>query len=181
MTSPTLSSRLKPAQPRRLQLVMRDGLVIEGQVQIGEDQSLVLFLNSRRGGWMNLTRARRAKGDEYPGHMILQADHVVIASAPDQNVHVTGAAAAGTVERGVEIVLVGGKMLQGFLHAALQQRLSDIVAASQRFIGLSKATLLPEGRALGDIALHVTAIAFVRDLRPVTPATGEHVVPEGES
>lgn len=181
MTSTTLTGRLKPAQPRRLQFVMRDGIVIEGQVQIGEDQSLVLYLNSRRAGWMNLTRARRATGDEFPGHMILQADHVVMASAPDRNVQVAGAGAAGTVERGVEIVLVGGKMLQGFLHAAMQQRLSDVVAASQRFIGLTRATLLPEGRALGDLALHVSAIEFVRDLRPVTPAAGEPAVPEGES
>ncbi|MFI5310855.1 MAG: hypothetical protein ACHQQ3_06450 [Gemmatimonadales bacterium] len=180
MTSPTISSRLKPAQPRRLQLVMRDGAVVEGRVQIGEDQALVLFLNSRRGGWMNLTRAQRAKGDEYPGHMILQTDHVVLASAIDQNVQVAIAAGSGLVERGVEIVLVGGKMVQGFLYAAMQQRLSDVVAASGRFIGLASATLLPEARALGDIALHTGAIAFARDLRP--GMTAEHeVVTEGES
>ncbi len=180
MTSPTLAGRLKPAQPRRLQLVMRDGAVIEGQVQIGEDQSLVLFLNSRRNGWLNLTRAQRAKGDEYPGHMILQTDHVVIAAAVDRNVQVTGAASPGVVERGVEIALVGGKMLQGYLHAGMQQRLSDVVAASGRFVGLTKATLLPDGRALGDIALHSGAIAFARDLR--TGTAGEHeLVTEGES
>jgi hypothetical protein len=180
MTSPTLTGRLKPALPRRLQLVMRDGAVIEGQVQIGEDQSLVLFLNSRRGGWLNLTRAQRAKGDEYPGHMILQTDHVVIAAAVDRNVQVTLASSPGVVERGVEIALVGGKMLQGFLHAAMQQRLSDVVAASGRFVGLTKATLLPDGRALGDIALHSGAIEFARDLR--TGTSGEHeAVTEGES
>jgi hypothetical protein len=159
---------------------MRDGAVIEGQVQIGEDQSLVLFLNSRRNGWLNLTRAQRAKGDEYPGHMILQTDHVVIAAAVDRNVQVTGAASPGVVERGVEIALVGGKMLQGYLHAGMQQRLSDVVAASGRFVGLTKATLLPDGRALGDIALHSGAIAFARDLR--TGTAGEHeLVTEGES
>jgi hypothetical protein len=180
MTSPTLSGRLKPAQSRRLQLVMRDGTVIEGQVQLGEDLSLVLFLNSRRGGWLNLTRAQRAKGDEYPGHMILQTDHVVIAAAPDRNVQVTAAASPGVVERGVEIALVGGTMLSGYLHAAMQQRLSDVVAASGRFVGLTKATLLPDGRTLGDIALHSGAIEFARDPRSGT--TGEHdVVTEGES
>jgi hypothetical protein len=180
MTSPTLSGRLKPAQSRRLQLVMRDGTAIEGQVQIGEDLSLVLFLNSRRGGWLNLTRAQRAKGDEYPGHMILQTDHVVIAAASDRNVQVTAAASPGVVERGVEIALVGGKMLRGYLHAATQQRLSDVVAASGRFVGLTKATLLPDGRALGDIALHSGAIEFARDLRSDT--AGEHeTVTEGES
>jgi hypothetical protein len=112
--------------------------------------------------------------------MILQTDHVVIAAAVDRNVQVTGAASPGVVERGVEIALVGGKMLQGYLHAGMQQRLSDVVAASGRFVGLTKATLLPDGRALGDIALHSGAIAFARDLR--TGTAGEHeLVTEGES
>ena len=154
---------------------MRDSTVIEGRVQIGEDQALVLFLNSRRGGWVNLTRARRAKGDEYPGHMILQTDHVVIASAPDHDVSVTSGQIIGTVERAVEIVLVGGKMLQGSLHAAPQQRLSDVVVASGRFVGVTSVTLLPDDRQLGDIVLHTGAIGFVRDLRPqsVTPIDEE--------
>lgn len=180
MTAPTLSGRLKPAQPRRLQLMMRDGSVIEGQVQIGEDQALVLFLNSRRGGWMNLTRAQRSKGDEYPGHMILQTDHVVIATATDHSIAVAITGSASVVERGVEIVLVGGRMIQGFLYAAMQQRLSDVVAASGRFIAVSKATLQPEARTLGDIALHTGAIEFARDLRP--GFTAEHeVMTEGEA
>jgi len=179
MTSPTVSRHLKPALPRRLQLMMRDGAVIEGQVQIGEDQALVLFLNSRRAGWMNLTRAQRAQGDEYPGHMILQTDHVVIASAIDQGVVVGLTGLAGVVERSIEIVLVGGRMIQGCLHAAAQQRLSDVVSASGRFIAVSKATLLPEGRSLGDVALHTGAIAFARDLRP--GFTAEHeLATEGE-
>jgi hypothetical protein len=166
MTSPTLSARPKPGHTRRLQFLLRDSSVIEGRVQIGEDQSLVLFLNSRRGGWVNLTRARRAKGDEYPGHMILQTDHVVITSAPDQDVMVTGGQLVGTLERAVEIALVGGKMLQGSMHAAPQQRLSDVVVASGRFVGVTNVTLQPDGVALGDVVLHTNAISFVRDLRP---------------
>ena len=165
MTSPTSTARPKPAHSRRLQFLLRDSAVIEGRVQIGEDQSLVLFLNSRRGGWVNLTRARRSKGDEYPGHMILQTDHVVIASAPEKDVGVSGSQLMGTLERAVEIVLVGGKMIQGALHAAPQQRLSDVVAASGRFVGVTGAIMLPESHALGDIALHTGAISFVRDLR----------------
>jgi hypothetical protein len=165
MTGPTTTGRPKPAHTRRLQFLMRDSSVIEGHVQIGEDQSLVLFLNTRRTGWVNLTRARRAKGDEYAGHMILQSDHVVIASAPDQDVTVAGGQLVGTVERLVEIVLVGGKMLQGALHAAPQQRLSDVVVASGRFVGVTGTTLQPDARVLGDIVLHTGAIQFVRDLR----------------
>ena len=165
MTAPTSTGRPKPAHSRRLQFLMRDSTVIEGWVQVGEDQSLVLFMNTRRTGWVNLTRARRAKGDEYPGHMILQTDHVVIATPPDHDVTVTGGQLVGTVERWVEIVLAGGKMLQGALHAAKQQRLSDVVVASGRFVGVTNVTLQPDSRSLGDIVLHTGAIQFVRDLR----------------
>jgi hypothetical protein len=180
MSPQSLASRLKPALTRQLQLIMRDGAVIEGQAQIGEDQALVLFLNSRRGGWMNLTNARHAADDGNPGHMILQTDHVVIASAADRSVPVAAAASPGVVERGVEIALVGGKVLRGFLHAAMQQRLSDVVAASGRFIGVANVTLLPEGRSLGDIALHSGAIAFARDLR-AGPANEHEAAKEEQS
>jgi len=159
---------------------MRDGTVVEGQVQIGEDQSLVSHLNSRRAGWVILTRAMRAKGDEYPGHMILQGQHVVIASAPDHNVVMATGTIAGTVERGVEIVLVGGRMIQGYLHAAAQQRLSDVVSAFPHFVAVSRAVLQPEGRALGDIVLQSGAVAFVRDLRTDT-APGDAAQTETEN
>ena len=165
MSNPSLSSRLKPSQPRRLQFMMRDGVTIEGQVQIGEDQSLSSYLNSRRGGWMNLARAMRAKGDEYPGHMILQGDHIVFVSVPDGNVQVANAQIAGIVERAVEIVLLGGRMIQGYMPAAPQQRLSDVVSSAGRFVAVTKARLLPDERPLGDIVLHTGAIEFVRDSR----------------
>jgi hypothetical protein len=177
MTSP-LTGRVKPAQPRRLHFIMRDATMIEGQIHIGEDQSLVSYLNSRRGGWMNLTRARRPKLDEHQGHMIMQADQIVIASAPDQNMQIAASQAAGLVERPVEIVLLGGKTLRAHLLAAPQQRLSDVVAASGKFMGVMKATLTSDGRAagdimLGDIALNIGAIEFVREHRAADESANE--------
>jgi hypothetical protein len=164
MTSTSVTGRLKPAQVRRLHLVLRDATMIDGHVQIGEDQSLVSYLNSRRGGWINMTRARRPKLEEEPGHLIVQADHIILAMAPDGNV-LLNTTASGQEERPVEVVLVGGKTLTGFVSAASQQRLSDFVSASAKFIAVTHATLMPEGRELGDTALHAGAIEIIRDHR----------------
>src|SRR5579872_7272518 len=109
MTVPSLA-RIRAAHPRRLHLILRDGTMIEGSVQIGEDQALVSYLNSRRGGWMNLTRAHRPKLNEQPGHLIVQTEHVIMASAPDRDAQVAVVPAGGGVEdRPIEIVLIGGK------------------------------------------------------------------------
>jgi hypothetical protein len=157
---------------------MRDGTMIEGQIQIGEEQTLVSYLNSRRGGWMNLTRARRPKLDEAPGYMIVQSDHVILASAPDGNVQIAGGANQAVEERQVEVVLVGGKTLRGYVTAASQQRLSDFVSASGRFMGLGRATLMPDDRALGDVALHGGAIEIFRDLAGTVPLDEGGSAPE---
>ncbi|MBI1809375.1 MAG: hypothetical protein HYR75_05700 [Gemmatimonadetes bacterium] len=162
MTVP-ITNRLKP-QPRRLNLVLRDSTVVEGYIHIGEEQSLVQYFNTRRGGWFNLTRARRPRLDEPPGHIIAQAEHVIMASAPDEGVQVGTAAGINTEDRPVEVVLIGGHTVRGFLSAAPQQRLSDVIAASGKFVGVTRATL-KDGRALGDVVLHTGAIEILRDLR----------------
>jgi hypothetical protein len=169
MTAPGITGRVRPAQSRRLHLVMRDATMIEGSIQIGEDQSLVHYFNSRRGGWMSLTSARRPKLDEPAGHMILQSDQIIMASAPDANIQVMATPSAGTEERAIEVVLIGGKTLRGFVAAARQQRLSDYVASSGRFIGLTRASLMPEDRPLGDVALHSGSVVIFRDLRASAP------------
>jgi len=163
MTGPMMT-RGKQPQPRRLNLVLRDSTVIEGYIHIGEEQTLLQYFNTRRGGWFNLTRARRPRLDEPPGHIIAQAEHVVMASAPDGAVQIGGPSGIGTEERPVEVVLIGGHTVRGYISAAPQQRLSDVIAATGKFIALARATL-KDGRALGDVVLHGGAIEILRDLR----------------
>ena len=149
---------------------MRDGTMIEGSVLIGEDQALVPYLNSRRGGWMNVTRAHRPKLNEPQGHVLVQSEHIILASAPDGDVQIVVSSAGGIEERPVEVVLIGGKTVHGFVSAASQQRLSEYIGAQAgRFMGLQRATLAPDGRALGDLALHTGAIEILRDLRATAP------------
>jgi hypothetical protein len=169
VTAPTLS-RIRQAQPRRVHLVMRDGTMVEGHILIGEDQALVPYLNGRRGGWMNMTRAHRPKLNEAPAHIILQSEHIILATAPDGDLQIATVPSTGVEERSVEVVLLGGKVVHGFVTAAAQQRLSDYIGAQAgKFMGLQRATFAPEGRTLGDVALHIGAIELMKDLRNTAP------------
>ena len=169
MTAPTLT-RIRQAQPRRVHFVMRDGTMIEGQILIGEDQALVPYLNGRRGGWMNVTRAHRPKTGEQPGHIIVQSEHIIMATAPDHDVQIAAAPPAGVEERDVEATLLGGKTLHGYVSAAAHQRLSDYISSQTgKFMWLQRATLAPDNRALGDVALQIAAIQLLKDLRENAP------------
>ena len=169
MSNPSLS-RIRQAHARRVHLVMRDGTMVEGHILIGEDQALVPYLNGRRGGWMNVTRAHRPKLNEPPGQFIVQSEHIILATAPDGDVQIAMAPPSGVEERSVEAVLLGGKVVRGFVSAAAQQRLSDYIGSQTgKFMWLQRASLEPDGRALGDLALHMGAIEILRDLRDGAP------------
>lgn len=163
MTAPT--SRTRAQENRRLHVVMRDGSLVEGSIFIAEDMSLVNFLGSRKGGWMNMVEARRPKLQEEPGHLIVQTDLVVLVSAPDGNMQVVGQAGAGAGEREVELLLIGGKVVKGVMFLAPKQRMSDYLSHSGKFVGVTSATLGPEGQAIGDVAVNTVAIAMIRESR----------------
>ncbi|MBK7905542.1 MAG: hypothetical protein IPJ78_03170 [Gemmatimonadetes bacterium] len=163
MTAPTARSR--PQEQKRLHLVMRDGSLLEGHVHTAEDMSLVTFLGSRKGGWMNMMDARRPKLQEPPGHLIVQADLVVLATAPDHNVNAVSQAVTGQGEREVELHLVGGKRIRGVMYLAPMQRMSDYLHQCGKFAGLSRAVLLPEQAELGEVAVNTAAIATVAEAK----------------
>ena len=168
MSTVVRATRARQPIPRRLQFMLRDGTAIEGVVKVGSGQSLVAFLNSR-SGWMSMTQAHLAKSDDVAGHLIVQTEQIIMASAPDGSIQVASTSAAGVDDRIIEVVLVGGRTVRGYLAAAPGQRLSDCIAASGRFMGLSLARLFPDGQDLGDVAIHTGALAIVRDLRGLSP------------
>jgi hypothetical protein len=165
MSSVVRPTRPRQPMPRRLHLLLRDGTTIEGNVKVGLEQSLVAFLNARTG-WMTLTQARRTKSDEPEGFMIVQAEQIIMASAPDGKVQVTRTSTNVTDERIVELVLQGGRAVRGYLPVATGQRLTDAISSSSRYMGLSLARLYPEETDVGDVAIQTSALAIVRDLRP---------------
>lgn len=156
---------------QRLQFVLRDGSAIEGAVKVGRNQSLVGFLNSR-SAWMNVMDAAGVGTGESAGHMIVQTEHVVMAIALDGGVGVS-TSASGAGERMVEMTLVGGRIVRGYVPAAAGQRLSDTVARSGRYIGVALARLFPDETDVGDIAIQTAAVATVRDLSGLPRETEE--------
>ena len=172
MTGPS-SRGTKAVESKRLHLIMRDTTMLDGEIFIGDDAPLVQYLANRKGGWMNMVHARRPKLNENPGHLIVQTDHIVLASAPDGNVLVLGQSSHGVGERAVDIVLVGGTTVKGILPLAPQQRLSDYLSSSGKFVGVKAALLASDGRALGDVVIHSSAITMLRETREASgPAIG---------
>lgn len=163
MTAPNGRSRAQ--ENKRLHVVMRDGSLVEGSIFIAEDMSLVAFLGSRKGGWMNMVDARRPKMGEDGGHLIVQSDLIVLVSAPDGNMQVVSQSGAGAGEREVELHLIGGKTLKGVLFLAPMQRMSDYLSHCGKFAGISRATLLPDGHDIGDVAVNTASIAMIREAK----------------
>jgi hypothetical protein len=163
MTAPVVRNRAQ--ENKRLHVVMRDGSLVEGTIFIGEDMSLVSFLTSRKGGWMNMVDAHRPKLNEPAGHLIAQTDLMVLVSAPDEDLQVVGPSGQGSGEREVELHLIGGKSIKGVLHLAPMQRISDYLSHCGKFAGISRATLLPDDRMIGDVAVNTAAIALLREAR----------------
>lgn len=163
MTAP--NTRARAQESKRLHVVMRDGSLLEGMIHIAEDMSLVNFLGSRKGGWMNMVDARRPKLAEEPGHLIVQTDLVVIVTAPDGNVQAVSQTGAGQGERVVDLHLVGGKRLRGTMFLAPMQRMSDYLHQCGKFAGLTKAVLLPENHEIGDVAVSTSAITTASETK----------------
>ncbi len=173
MTAP--STRARAQESKRLHLVLRDGTLVEGSIFIAEDMSLVSFLGSRKGGFINMVDARRPKLNETPGHLIAQSDLVVLVSAPDENVLVVGPAGAGAGEREVEITMIGGKTLKGTMYLAPMQRMSDYLAQCGKFAGVVRAQFAADGVDIGDVAVNTAAISLIREFqKPDNAAHHEH-------
>lgn len=170
MTEPTSAPKVRSQESKRLHVVLRDGSLLEGSIFISDDMSLVSFLGSRKGGYMNMVDARRPKLQEAPGHLIVQTDLVVLVTAPDANVMVVGQASAGAGEREVELHLIGGKALRGTMFMAPMQRMSDYLNHSGKFVGITKAVFTSDGAEIGDVAVSTSAIAMIREARdPESP------------
>lgn len=170
MTAPT--GRVRTQESKRLHVVLRDGSLLEGSIYIAEDMSLIAFLGSRKGGFMNMVDARRPKLQETPGHLIVQTDLVVLVTAPDANVQVVGPAGAGAGEREVELYLIGGKAIKGTMYLAPMQRLSDYLHHCGKFAGIVNATFVADGTEIGDVAVNTSSIAMIREAKPPELATG---------
>ena len=171
MTSPGAAQRVGVhSPPRRVRLVLRDDAVVEGGLFLNEGQALAPYLGSRKGGWVNIINAVWLAEGETHNHAVLQADHILLASSPDKDIPVHGGA-TGATAREVAIGLADGSQVEGVLHLAEKQRLSDYLHSCGKFMPVIEAKRLPAGEELGEVALNCGAVRVVRDRKLFAPGS----------
>lgn len=148
---------------RRLRIFLRDFRLVEATVNLAEGQSLASFFVNRRH-YVNVREVFWAGTGERAEHAVLKVEQVLWVASTDGDVLLTHASGAIS-GRMVEVQLDGGLLLRARLIISNQQRLSDYLEATGRFVPMLGAQLLRSGRPpkrvnvlLGDIALNQDGI-----------------------
>lgn len=151
---------------RRLRIFLRDFRMVEATASLADGQALASYLASRKS-YVNLCGAHWAGTDGSVAHVALRVGQVLWAAAPDGDIPLTNASAAGRA-REVEIQLDGGLLVRGGLILSEHQRLSDYLESAGQFIPMLGAQLLRSGRppqkvnvTLGDVVLNQDAVQAV--------------------
>jgi hypothetical protein len=148
---------------RRFRLFLRDFRMIEAYVSVAEGQSLTSYFANRRS-YVNLRAAHWADAVSDHVHAVLRVDQILWASAPDGDMLLVNSSGVSK-PRPVELQLEGGLLVRGLLAIFEQQRLSDFLETTTRFIAVQDAILLRSGRPpkeanveLGNIVVNQAAL-----------------------
>lgn len=148
---------------RAVTVVMRGGLKAEGNVHVGERQSLVVYL-ATRGFFMNLTEARVAGSDETVEHLALRTDRVLWAQSHDAELPLNSAEMPSFEPRWAEIILEGGTTLHAGLHIASDQRMTDCIDARTGFLPAVAAAVVESRELLGPVAINMNLALSIREI-----------------
>jgi hypothetical protein len=151
---------------RRVQLVLRNGRVVEGNIHVTEGQSLTLFLGTRRF-FVNLTEAIWGDDDAYEWpHVAIRADHVCWAAPLQNSLTVSSTEPPTGHTRWAELVLDDGVILQVALYIAEEQRLTDYIDAASGFLPVREAILVHSSGRLGEVVVNTGAVLAIREIEP---------------
>jgi MshEN domain len=152
------------SRPRWVRIVLRDGEVVEGGIYLNEGQALAPYLSTRKGGWVNIIKARWLAEDETHNHAVLQADHILLAISMDGDIPVYGST-AGAATRDVDIALEDASHVRGTLHLLDKQRLSDYLHSCGKFLPVLGAVRSPPGGGGVDCVVNCMSIRVIRDAK----------------
>lgn len=160
MTSPR-----SPLLTRRIALLLRDGLRLEGDIHVGDGQSLTVFLGMRRH-YLNVTGATWAEGPEGEtmAHLGVRVDRIIWAVPLEATLSLTSADLVRGPGREVELRLVDGSVVHVKLHIAAEQRMSDYFDANPTFVPLYEVRIVGSGERIERMAVSHEAIATIREL-----------------
>jgi hypothetical protein len=150
---------------RAVTVMMRGGLHAEGNVHVGERQSLVAYL-ATRGFFLNLTEARVRGSDEVLEHLAIRTDLVLWAQSHDPELPLTSGVAPSFEPRWAEIALDGGPTLQAGLHIATDQRMTDCIDGRTGFLPAVAAAAVDSRELLGPVAINMGLAVAVREVSP---------------
>lgn len=156
---------------RAVTVMMQGGLKAEGNVHVGERQSLIMYL-ATRGFFLNLTEARIDGAGETHPHLAVRTDRVLWACTHDPELPLTSHSAPSFEPRWAEIVLEGGTTLQAGLHLATDQRMTDCIDARTGFLPAAAAAVVETRDLLGPVAINMGLALMVREIAPVMSGAG---------
>lgn len=150
---------------RAVTVAMCGGIKAEGNVHVGERQSLIVYL-ATRGFFLNLTEARFEGSDESVEHLALRTDRVLWAQSHDSELPLNSAAMPSFEPRWAEISLVGGVTLQAGLHLANDQRMTDCIDARTGFLPAVAAAVVESRELIGPVAINMNLALAIREISP---------------
>ncbi len=149
------------AKPRAMHIVLRDGGHLSASVFIAVGQALAPFLSSRKGGWLNVTRAQwEFEGIVHP-HAVVRDDDIAWMRPVEPDVAVSMPGTVGE-SHDVDVLLEDRSCIRGRIVVAAGQRFSDYLAAGGRFLPLNQARAADTGEEYGDIAINFEHVKAVR-------------------
>lgn len=157
-------------QKKRVQVMLRGGQSLEGDIHIPEGQPLLHFLGMKRF-FLNLTSVSQIAEDgekgETQGHLSLRLTNVIWVVPLEETLHISTASPPPDSNRTVELQLVDGFTLMVTLDISHEQRMSDYLDANSGFLPFWNAGHPVGTRAIERLAVNHEAILAVREISPV--------------
>jgi hypothetical protein len=149
-----------------VQVLLRGGQVLTGELHIPDGMPLVNYLRVRRL-FLNLTSVRRIgldeEGDPY-GHLSIRLSNIVWVIPLDPSLHVSSTLTPAESGRTVELQLVDNRNLTVTLNIADEQRMSDYLDSNSGFVPLFEAKIQPGDRMVERLAVNHEAILAIREV-----------------
>lgn len=154
-------------QREPVQILLRGGQLLTGEIHIPDGMPLVNYLRIRRL-FLNLTSVRQKAslegGDGPFGHLSIRLSNIVWVVPLDSSLHVSSTLAPAESGRTVELQLVDNLNLTVRLNISEEQRMSDYLDSNSGFLPLFEAKIQPDDRVVERLAVNHEAILAIREV-----------------
>lgn len=152
---------------RRVRIRLRRSRIVEGDIHIAPERSLVDFLLVRKH-FLNLTSVRwmgdATWEEDEMQHLAIRMSQILWVEPVDPDLRLSASALPSFEARPVEIHLEGDIPLHLSLHLADEHRMSDFLDATSDFIPFRRAKILDAERVVPALAINRAAIMTIREL-----------------